>query len=71
MRYVVDFYHDEGAAPSPEAAFRVDARPALDSPQAVLDRARMGIYVWCTRLGLPCPVTGAAPQLARPQQQPG
>ena len=89
VRYVIDFYFDEQRAGSPEA-FTVDARPALDSPGALLDRAKMGvreargallrasvqasrvltlnarlqIYVWCLRLGLPCPFSKAPTVLA-------
>ena len=40
MRYVIDFYN---AAPEPgkPIGMHLDVRPALDSPQALLDRLRM------------------------------
>ena len=40
VRYVIDFYN---AAPLPDmpVAMHLDARPALDSPGALLDRLRM------------------------------
>lgn len=57
VRYVIDFYFDEAKASSMDA-FTVDVRPALDSFSSALDRTKMGIYIWCSRLGLPCPVTG-------------
>ena len=50
VRYIIDYYYDNARndAPSPEAAadgmtgpIHVDVRPALDSPQAVLDRLAM------------------------------
>ena len=45
-------------------AFTVDVRPALDSVGSAMDRLKMGIYVWCSRLGVPCPVTGMHPTAA-------
>jgi cytochrome c heme-lyase len=39
-------------------AFEINARPALDSFPAALDRVKMAIYVQCARWGMPCPVTG-------------
>ena len=40
VRYVIDFYN---AAPEPgkPVGMHLDVRPALDSPQALLDRVRM------------------------------
>ena len=40
VRYVIDFYN---AAPEPgkPVGMHLDVRPALDSPQALLDRIRM------------------------------
>ena len=48
VRYVIDYYsgYDEPDAP----VFHVDVRPALDSPSAFVDRARMSfqnIYDRC------------------------
>lgn len=42
---------------SPEA-FELRVRPALDSVEAGLDRAKMQIYTTFAQYGLPCPVTG-------------
>lgn len=39
-------------------AFTVTERPALDTLENGLDRARMAIYSQCARWGVPCPVTG-------------
>jgi cytochrome c heme-lyase len=58
VRYVIDFYFDEGAAGTP-GAFSLRVRPALDSPGAALDRIKMGVYTAFAAAGLPCPVTGA------------
>ena len=41
-------------------AFEIVARPALDSPEALLDRVKMNIYTKFHEWGLPCPVTGQA-----------
>ncbi len=49
VRYVIDYYHDEAAAPQDKTpqnkrdlssikSIKLDVRPALDSPQAFLDR---------------------------------
>ena len=57
VRYVIDFYFDESKAGSAEA-FSVDVRPALDSFENALDRAKMTIYLQFARWGLPCPVSG-------------
>lgn len=65
VRYVIDFYFDEGKAATMDA-FSVDVRPALDSVDNALDRTKMGIYVWCARYGLPCPVTGMPSSLGAP-----
>lgn len=40
VRYVIDFYGGSTSADSP-IAFHLDVRPALDSPAAFIDRARM------------------------------
>eukprot|EP00887_Chlorella_sp_A99_P007666 scaffold20.g7666.t1 len=58
VRYVIDFYFDDDAAGSPDA-FSITVRPALDSPEAALDRVKMAIYERFAEWGLPCPVTGA------------
>lgn len=42
VRYVIDFYFDEGKASSMDA-FSVDARPALDSAGSLHDRVKMGV----------------------------
>lgn len=59
VRYVIDFYFDEGKAGTPQA-FDLRVRPALDSPGAALDRVKMLVYEKCAEYGLPCPVTGHA-----------
>jgi cytochrome c heme-lyase len=57
VRYVIDYYHDEKDSPldrlpenqkDPSAIKSIvfDARPALDSPGAFLDRIRMPILEW-------------------------
>lgn len=56
VRYVIDFYFDENKAGSPDA-FETIVRPALDSPEAALDRLKMSIYTTFAANGLPCPVT--------------
>lgn len=62
VRYVIDFYFDESRAGQLEA-FEVDARPALDSPEAALDRVKMSVYKTFARYGLPCPISGHAGQI--------
>lgn len=59
MRYVIDFYHNDTNSSS--MPFTVNARPALDSIEAVQDRLKLAVYTQCYRLGLPCPVTGTRP----------
>lgn len=59
VRYVIDFYFDESKAGTPQA-FDLRVRPALDSPEAALDRVKMFVYEKCAKYGLPCPVTGHA-----------
>ena len=59
VRYVIDFYFDEAKAGTPQA-FDLRVRPALDSPEAALDRVKMFVYEKCAKYGLPCPVTGHA-----------
>lgn len=69
VRYVIDFYFDDEKAGS-EEAFEIVARPAIDTPAAVIDRMKMQIYTIFARYGLPCPVTGHRSQQhagARPQ----
>lgn len=59
VRYVIDFYWDEAkAAADTMQGFEVQARPALDSAQAALDRLKMNVYVQCERWGMPCPISG-------------
>ncbi|KAJ3018329.1 holocytochrome c synthase [Thoreauomyces humboldtii] len=41
VRYVIDYYSSPDEAPG-MPVFNVDVRPALDSPSAIFDRARMG-----------------------------
>ena len=60
VRYVIDFYFDEEKAGDP-SAFELRVRPALDSPEAALDRVKMVIYTKFAEWGLPCPVTGIQP----------
>lgn len=60
VRYVIDFYHEEGHGGSP-GTFRVVARPALDSPEAAMDRLKLSVHSLSRSLGLPCPVTGSRP----------
>ncbi|OUS45414.1 Holocytochrome c synthase/heme-lyase [Ostreococcus tauri] len=57
VRYVIDYYFNEEKAGTSEQ-FDVVVRPALDTPEALLDRVKMSIYVACARLGLPCPISG-------------
>uniref|UniRef100_A0A383WBI4 Holocytochrome c-type synthase n=1 Tax=Tetradesmus obliquus TaxID=3088 RepID=A0A383WBI4_TETOB len=59
VRYVIDFYFYDDKAGSAEA-FEVVTRPALDSPQAAIDRVKMGVYRKFAEWGLPCPVTGTS-----------
>jgi len=68
VRYVIDFYFHEDKAGTPEA-FSVDARPALDSPGALLDRTKMWIYLKSAEYGLPCPVSGHPGALVSQGQQ--
>ena len=51
MRYVIDFYN---AAPEPgkPIGMHLDVRPALDSPEALLDRIRMQ-WRWIRMLNEP------------------
>ncbi|XP_002993340.2 probable cytochrome c-type heme lyase [Selaginella moellendorffii] len=44
MRYVIDFYYDDAASESNRWPFSIDVRPALDSPTALLLRARMLLH---------------------------
>jgi cytochrome c heme-lyase len=73
VRYVIDFYFDEDKAGSPDA-FETIVRPALDSPEAAIDRVKMSIYTTFAEYGLPCPVTwqqgsvGQAAAAMRPKQ---
>lgn len=49
VRYVIDFYAAQPAAGLPGVALHLDVRPALDSPRAVADRARMlARWLWLT-----------------------
>ena len=59
IRYVVDYYFKEDKAGTPEQ-FELVVRPALDSFESALDRAKMFTYVNCARFGVPCPITGSA-----------
>ncbi|KAF6256089.1 cytochrome c/c1 heme lyase-domain-containing protein [Scenedesmus sp. NREL 46B-D3] len=59
VRYVIDFYFYDDKAGTPEA-FEVVTRPALDSPQAAVDRLKMSVYRKFAEWGLPCPVTGTS-----------
>ena len=60
VRYVIDYYFNEEKAGTSEQ-FDVVVRPALDTPEALLDRLKMSVYVACARFGVPCPVTGHGP----------
>ena len=51
-------------------AFEVTVRPALDSPGAALDRAKMNIYTKFAEWGLPCPITGNATSMGGVSQTP-
>ena len=46
-------------------------RPALDSPEAALDRVKMWVYENFAQYGLPCPVTGHPSTLAGGGSQAG
>lgn len=63
---MIDFYFDETKAGSMDA-FSVEARPALDTPAACLDRLKMNIYLGCAHLGIPCPITGDAGNVVQAQ----
>ena len=57
---------------SPDA-FSITVRPALDSPDAAMDRMKMLIYTKFYEWGLPCPVTGhssSSSGTSSDQQQP-
>lgn len=41
VRYVIDFYSGQVEAGDKPLAIHLDVRPALDSPQSVVDRLRM------------------------------
>ncbi|KAK9805139.1 hypothetical protein WJX72_001482 [[Myrmecia] bisecta] len=43
VRYVIDFYFHDDKAGTPDA-FSLRVRPAVDTPEAVLDRTKMAIY---------------------------
>jgi len=45
VRYVIDFYRGKNAVGAP-AAFYIDARPALDSVEALKDRVKMTAAEW-------------------------
>lgn len=47
-RYVIDFYRGASAPGQPQAvvAFHLDVRPALDSVESLLDRAKMSFIRW-------------------------
>ena len=57
MRYVIDYYFNEEKAGTSEQ-FDVVVRPALDDANAFMARVKMSVYLFCARLGVPCPVTG-------------
>ena len=57
VRYVIDYYFDEEKAGTSEQ-FDVVVRPALDDANAFMARVKMSVYIFCARLGVPCPVTG-------------
>eukprot|EP00118_Oscarella_pearsei_P004945 m.21983 g.21983 ORF g.21983 m.21983 type:complete len:135 (+) comp28258_c0_seq3:3-407(+) len=49
VRYIIDYY-DGGAADENNKTFtRMDVRPALDSFQAFIDRARVAIWRWTSK----------------------
>lgn len=39
-------------------AFTLRVRPAVDTPNAAVDRIKMNIYTTFAKYGLPCPITG-------------
>lgn len=43
VRYVIDFYRGRQVDPRIPASFHIDARPALDSTQALKDRVKMAV----------------------------
>uniref|UniRef100_A0A061RAZ0 Holocytochrome c-type synthase n=1 Tax=Tetraselmis sp. GSL018 TaxID=582737 RepID=A0A061RAZ0_9CHLO len=67
VRYVIDFYFREEKAGTPEA-FAIDARPAVDSLEAAVDRVKMAIYTKFAEYGWPCPVTGHSASSAAERQ---
>ncbi|TPX57468.1 holocytochrome-c synthase [Powellomyces hirtus] len=53
VRYVLDYYSSPDEMPG-MPVFNVDVRPALDSPSAIFDRARMGAQrIWEKVFGAP------------------
>jgi len=64
VRYVIDFYFDEEKAGTIDQ-FEIIARPALDSVESALDRVKMSIYERFAEWGLPCPISGHEPTIAR------
>nr|DBA44789.1 TPA_exp: holocytochrome c synthase [Plenasium vachellii] len=67
MRYVIDFYYDESAE-GKAWPFLVDVRPALDSPSALLLRARMALHELVGEV--PSPVQADSQQNADSQRSP-
>eukprot|EP01023_Acetabularia_acetabulum_P008904 TRINITY_DN13919_c0_g1_i1.p2 TRINITY_DN13919_c0_g1~~TRINITY_DN13919_c0_g1_i1.p2 ORF type:complete len:248 (+),score=23.15 TRINITY_DN13919_c0_g1_i1:827-1570(+) len=61
VRYIIDYYFNEEKQGQPDA-FEIVARPALDSSEAMLDRVKMSIYLFCAHYNLPCPVSGHSPK---------
>jgi len=44
VRYILDFYRGQAQGAVP-LAYHIDARPALDSVQAAMDRVKMSLNV--------------------------
>lgn len=68
IRYVIDYYFKEDKAGTSEQ-FELVVRPALDSVEGAVDRAKMFTYVNCARFGVPCPITGSASVIGEEQKR--
>ena len=68
IRYVIDYYFKEDKAGTSEQ-FELVVRPAFDSVEGAVDRAKMFTYVNCARFGVPCPITGSASVIGEEQKR--
>ena len=65
---MIDYYFKEDKAGTSEQ-FELVVRPALDSVEGAMDRAKMFTYVNCARFGVPCPITGSASVIGEEQKR--